>query len=148
MWNPWKTHWALALVKGITRGKGKSSFDLGGNRTYDLRSRSTVTLLTEPRGQTERVGDDWGGQNRKLTLKCKLKCYVKPMKDPLGVSPNNGNQGTPQGKEKILCSAICFHSATRHNIHMYPRYSKVNTNKSSPHLHFKICSITSRHYQT
>ena len=24
--------------------------------------------------------------NRELTPKCKLKCYVKPMKDPLGVS--------------------------------------------------------------
>ena len=24
--------------------------------------------------------------NRELTLKCKLKCYVKPMKDPLGVT--------------------------------------------------------------
>ena len=32
--------------------------------------------------------------DRELTLKCKLKCYVKPMKDPLG------NQGTTQGKEK------------------------------------------------
>ena len=31
---------------------------------------------------------------RELTLKCKLKCYVKPMKDPLGVSPSKGNQGT------------------------------------------------------
>ena len=29
--------------------------------------------------------------NRELTLKCKLKCYVKPMKDPLGVSPSKGN---------------------------------------------------------
>ena len=38
--------------------------------------------------------------NRELTLKCKLKCYVKPMKDSLGVSPSKGNQGTPQGKEK------------------------------------------------
>ena len=27
-----------------------------------------------------------GGTDRELTLKCKLKCYVKPMKDPLGVS--------------------------------------------------------------
>ena len=25
-----------------------------------------------------------------LTLKCKLKCFVKPMKDPLGVSPSKG----------------------------------------------------------
>ena len=33
---------------------------------------------------------------------CKLKCYVKPMKDPLGVSSSKGNQGTTRGKEKIL----------------------------------------------
>ena len=31
--------------------------------------------------------------NRELTLKCKFKCYEKPMKDPLGVSPSKGNQG-------------------------------------------------------
>ena len=36
--------------------------------------------------------------NRELTLKCKLKCYEKPMKDPLGVSPSKGNQGTTRGK--------------------------------------------------
>ena len=29
--------------------------------------------------------------NRELTLKCKFKCYIKPMKDPLGVSPSKGN---------------------------------------------------------
>ena len=57
------------------------------------------------------------------------------MKDPLGVSPSKGNQGTTRGKEKflltsvvshntliytselILCSHICVYSATRHNIH-------------------------------
>ena len=38
--------------------------------------------------------------NRELILKCKLQCYVKPMKNPLGVSPK-GNQGTTGGKEKI-----------------------------------------------
>ena len=32
--------------------------------------------------------------NRELTLKCKLNCYMKPMKDPLGVSSSKGNQGT------------------------------------------------------
>ena len=37
--------------------------------------------------------------DRKLTLKCKLKYYVKPMKDPLGISPSKGNQGTTRGKE-------------------------------------------------
>ena len=40
--------------------------------------------------------------NLELTRKCKLKCHVKPMKDPLGISPSKGNQGTAQGKEKIL----------------------------------------------
>ena len=40
--------------------------------------------------------------NRELTLKCKLMCYVKPMKDPLGVSPSKGNQGTTRGKEKFF----------------------------------------------
>ena len=44
--------------------------------------------------------------NRELTLKCKLKCYVKPMKDPLGVSPSKGNQGTTRGKEKILLTTV------------------------------------------
>ena len=33
----------------------KKSFDLGGNRTHDLRIRSTVTLPTEPQGRTEKV---------------------------------------------------------------------------------------------
>ena len=36
----------------------KKSFDLGGNRTHDLRIRSTVTLPTELQGRTEKVGDD------------------------------------------------------------------------------------------
>ena len=57
------------------------------------------------------------------------------MKDPLGVSPSKGNQGTTRGKEKvlltsvgiytselILCSHICVYSATRHNIYMYPYF--------------------------
>ena len=35
-------------------------------------------------------------------MKCKLKCYKKPMKEPLSVSPGKGNQGTTRGKEKIL----------------------------------------------
>ena len=30
---------------------------------------------------------------RELTLKCKLKCYFKPMNNPLGVSPSKGKQG-------------------------------------------------------
>ena len=62
------------------------------------------------------------------------------MKDPLGVSPSKGNQGTTRGKEKIILTSVgieptasgldlpllcrlsyeVVHSATRHNIHMYP----------------------------
>ena len=55
--NPWITHWALALVNGIREPHEvkKKSFDLGGNRTHDLRIRSTVTLPTELRGRTEKV---------------------------------------------------------------------------------------------
>ena len=60
MLNPWKTHWAFALVKGIREPHEvkKNYFDLGGNRTHDLRIRSTVTLPIELRGRTEKVGDD------------------------------------------------------------------------------------------
>ena len=82
----------------------KKSFDLGGNRTHDLRIRSTVTLPTELQGRTEKAGDDldrgeekvWVQMNvvprstgntnsgtRELTLKCKLKRYFKPMNNPL-----------------------------------------------------------------
>ena len=60
--NPWITHRALALIKGNREPHEakKKSFDLGGNRTHDLRIRSTVTLPTELRGRTEKVGDDLG----------------------------------------------------------------------------------------
>ena len=39
--------------QGTTRGKEKNSFDLGGNRTHDLRTRFTVGLPTKLRGRTE-----------------------------------------------------------------------------------------------
>ena len=50
---------ALALVKGNREPHEakKKSFDLGGNRTHDLRIRSTVTLPIALRGRTEKVGD-------------------------------------------------------------------------------------------
>ena len=48
-----------------------------------------------------------------MTLKCKLKCYVKPMKDPLGVSPSKGNQGaTGRGKENILLTSVGIEPTT------------------------------------
>ena len=31
---------------------------------------------------------------------------MKTMKDPLGVSPSKGNQGTTRGKEKILLTSV------------------------------------------
>ena len=37
----------------------KKSFDLGGNRTHDLRIRSPVILPTELQGRTEKVGHDF-----------------------------------------------------------------------------------------
>ena len=61
----------LALVKGIREPHEvkKKSFGLGGNRTHDLRIRSTVTLPTEPRGRTEKGGDDLGGESRRRESK-------------------------------------------------------------------------------
>ena len=43
----------------------RNYFDLGGNRTHDLRIRSTDTLLTELQGRTKKVGDDLGGESRR-----------------------------------------------------------------------------------
>ena len=61
----------------------KKSFDLGGKRTHDLRIRSTVTLTTELRGRTEKVGDDLGGESQRretyeCTYECTLSFFVRP----------------------------------------------------------------------
>ena len=48
---------------GVSPSKGNQGTTRGGNRTHDLRIRSTsVTLPTELRGRTEKVGDDIGGE--------------------------------------------------------------------------------------
>ena len=60
--------------QGTTRGKENNSFDLDGNRTHDLRIRSTVTLPTELRGRTEKVGDDVGGESRRRESKGTYEC--------------------------------------------------------------------------
>ena len=60
--------------QGTTRGKEKNSFDLGGNRTHDLRIRSIVTLPTELRGRTEKVGNDYGGESRRKESKGTYEC--------------------------------------------------------------------------
>ena len=62
--------------QGTTRGKEKNSFDLNGNRTHDLQIRSTVTLPTELRGRTEKVGDDYGGESRRGESKGTYECCV------------------------------------------------------------------------
>ena len=59
--------------QGTTRAK-KKSFDLGGNRTHDLRIRSTVTLPTELQGRTEKVGDDLCGGSRRRESKGTYEC--------------------------------------------------------------------------
>ena len=66
--NPWITHWALALVKGNREPHEakKKSFDLGGNRTHDLRIRSSVTLPTELQGRTEKSGTILDGESRRI----------------------------------------------------------------------------------
>ena len=38
---------------------------------------------------------------------------MKPMKDPLGVSPGKGNQGTTRGKEKILLTSVGIEPTNR-----------------------------------
>ena len=63
-----------------TRGKEKI-FDLGGNRTHDLRIRSTVTLPTELRGRTEKVGDDIQLFRQRLSHKS-VKAYATM---PIGI---------------------------------------------------------------
>ena len=50
--------------------------------------------------------------NRELTLKCKFKCFMKPMKDPRGVSPSKGNQGTTRGKENFLLTSVGIEPTT------------------------------------
>ena len=50
--------------------------------------------------------------NRELTLKCKSKWYVKPMKDALGVSPGKWNRVTTRGKEKIPLTSVGIEPTT------------------------------------
>ena len=37
---------------------------------------------------------------------------MKPRKDPLGVSPSKGNQGTPRGKEKTFLTSVGIEPTT------------------------------------
>ena len=53
-------------------------------------SEKTLKINVVPRS----TGNTNSG-TRELTLKCKLKCYFKPMNNPLGVSPSKGKRGSP-----------------------------------------------------
>ena len=116
--------------QGTTRGKEKI-FDLGGNRTHDLRIRSTVTLPTE------------------LPSLCRLS--VVPCFPLLGLTPSGLFMGLSSSviytSELILCSTICVPSATRHNIHMYPYFlfAAIHHLKSSPTFSVRPCTFTFRH---
>ena len=102
--------------QGTTRGKEKilltyvgiepttSGLDLPllCRLSYEVGQRKSGTILGSESRRRESEGTyeccaayhyEHKWWNRELTLKCKLKCYVKPMKDPLGVCPNKGNQG-------------------------------------------------------
>ena len=82
---------------------------------------------------------------------------LKPMNNPLGVSPSKGKQATTRGKEKIfgprwvtseliLCPTLCVPSAKRHNIHMYPYFLFAATHhlKLSPTFSVRPCSSVGR----
>ena len=94
--------------QGTTRGKEKNPFDLGGNRIHDLRIGSTVTLPTELRGRTEKVGDDfffaWCGSLIPFT-RANAQWVIHGFITTLIYTT-----------ELILCFTLCVHSAMRHNI--------------------------------
>ena len=65
----------------------KKSFDLSGNRIHDLWIRSTVTLPTELRGRTEKVGDT----SELLILQARFQFSGMPLRENLVVN-NKGNR--------------------------------------------------------
>ena len=74
--------------QGTTRAKEKHSFDLGGNRTHDLRIRSAVTLPTELRGRTEKVGDDLGGESRRKKVRVHMNVVPRSTMNTNGGTEN------------------------------------------------------------
>ena len=122
MRNPWKTHWALTLVKGI-RGKEK-------------------ILLTS-------VGIEPTTSGLDLPLLCQLSYEVGQRKSGtvLGRSRFSwvSHSTLIYTSEVIFCSTICVHSATRHNIriHMYPYFllAAIHHLKSSLTFSDRPCSL-------
>ena len=61
--------------QGTTRGKEKNLLtSVGIEPTTSVRIRSTVSLPTELRGRTEKVGDDLGGESRRSESKGTYEC--------------------------------------------------------------------------
>ena len=96
----------------------ENDFDLHENETacrthFDMKGFALRLVLKQRHKRTRKWpihSRRWW--NRELTLKCKLKCYVKPMKDLLGISPSKGHQGTTRGKEKILLTSVGIEPTT------------------------------------
>ena len=73
-------------------------------------------------------------RTRELTLKCKFKCYFKPMNNPLGVSPSKGKQGTTRGKEPtknlltreltLKCKFKCYFKPMNNPLGVSPRTTR------------------------
>ena len=60
--------------QGTTRGKEKIFWPQW--ESNNLRIRSTVTLPTELRGRTEKVGDDYGGESRRGESKGTVNIHI------------------------------------------------------------------------
>ena len=115
MWSPWKTHWALSLVKGnqgTTQGKRKNYFDLGGNRTHDLRLDLPL-LQSNGRSNPKVVGS--------IPTEVKIIFFFTLCGSLIPFTRDNAQwvfhglhialKFTLQS-QLILCYTICVHSAT------------------------------------
>ena len=87
----------------------KIKMDWGHGYKYEWTSYnfSTLNVTDQEINVVPRSTGNTNSGTRELTLKCKFKCYFKPMNNPLGVSPSKGKQGTTRGKSKDFFFASC-----------------------------------------
>ena len=90
--------------QGATRGE-KKYFDFGGNRTHDLRIRSTVTLSTELRDRTEKVGGDLGGKSREEKVRVHMNVVPRSYEHKWCNAPL-AKLSKPHGERSCLGSAL------------------------------------------
>ena len=93
----WKTHWTLALVKGIREPHEVKKKFFWPRRESNPR----------PPDQTQRHPAAWATSSDRESSE--------------GLSWVS-HSTLIITSELILCSTICVHGATRHNIHMYPYF--------------------------